>query len=47
VDFTKYPVFHEVEFHEAKMESGDCLFIPFKWYETHQVAGKATVTSQF
>lgn len=32
VDFTKYPIFHEVEFHEAKMESGDCLFIPFKWY---------------
>ncbi|XP_028412670.1 tRNA wybutosine-synthesizing protein 5-like [Dendronephthya gigantea] len=35
VDFTKYPIFHEVEFHEAKMEAGDCLFIPFKWY--HQV----------
>lgn len=35
VDFTKYPIFHEVEFYEAKMETGDCLFIPFKWY--HQV----------
>lgn len=35
VNYTKYPIFRDVEFYEAKMESGDCLFIPFKWY--HQV----------
>ena len=58
VDFTKYPIFHEVEFHEAKMESGDCLFIPFKWYvlsvkqihcsvyEVHRLGWLTSTTSQ-
>lgn len=32
VNFTKYPIFRYVEFYEAKMEHGDCLFIPYKWY---------------
>lgn len=35
VNFTKYPIFHDVEFHQTEMQSGDCLFIPYKWF--HQV----------
>ncbi|XP_033095598.1 jmjC domain-containing protein C-like isoform X2 [Anneissia japonica] len=35
VDFTKYPGLSQVEFHYAEMTSGDCIFIPYKWF--HQV----------
>ncbi|XP_071800632.1 tRNA wybutosine-synthesizing protein 5-like [Asterias amurensis] len=35
VDFEKYPEFKDVEFFEAKMEAGDCIYIPYKWF--HQV----------
>ncbi|XP_038076574.1 tRNA wybutosine-synthesizing protein 5-like isoform X2 [Patiria miniata] len=35
VDFNKYPEFRDVEFFEAKLEAGDCIYIPYKWY--HQV----------
>lgn len=35
VDFTKYPSLREVEYWEAEMEAGDCLYIPFQWF--HQV----------
>ncbi|XP_022082158.1 tRNA wybutosine-synthesizing protein 5-like [Acanthaster planci] len=35
VDFNKYPEFRDIEFFEAKLEAGDCIYIPYKWY--HQV----------
>ncbi|XP_062510635.1 bifunctional peptidase and arginyl-hydroxylase JMJD5-like isoform X2 [Corticium candelabrum] len=35
VDLSKYPGFKDVEFYFARMEAGDCLYIPYKWY--HQV----------
>ena len=31
VDFNQYPEFRDVEFFEAKLEAGDCIFIPYKW----------------
>lgn len=34
VDFEKYPGLAEVEFYNATMQAGDCLFIPQKWYDT-------------
>ena len=36
VDFEKYPGLAEVEFYNATMQAGDCLFIPQKWYDTTQ-----------
>eukprot|EP00794_Sanderia_malayensis_P009650 gene9650-10638_t len=35
VDLKKYPGFTKAPWWEAKMEAGDCLFIPVSWY--HQV----------
>ncbi|XP_065837981.1 uncharacterized protein [Oscarella lobularis] len=35
VDFVKFPGMMDVEYEYVKMEAGDCLYIPFKWY--HQV----------
>eukprot|EP00794_Sanderia_malayensis_P000341 gene341-974_t len=35
VDFVKYPGMREVEYINATMSEGDCVFIPYKWY--HQV----------
>ncbi|XP_065057677.1 uncharacterized protein LOC135685618 isoform X2 [Rhopilema esculentum] len=35
LDFVKYPGMREVEYINATMEEGDCLFIPYKWF--HQV----------
>eukprot|EP00795_Rhopilema_esculentum_P017207 gene17207-8752_t len=31
VDFVKYPGLREVEYFEANMEEGDCLYIPYQW----------------
>eukprot|EP00112_Aurelia_sp_Birch-Aquarium-sp1_P014591 Seg3163.3 transcript_id=Seg3163.3/GoldUCD/mRNA.D3Y31 product="Lysine-specific demethylase JMJ30" protein_id=Seg3163.3/GoldUCD/D3Y31 len=39
VDFTKYPGLNKVEYWEANMEEGDCLYIPFQWF--HQVTSFA------
>jgi len=35
VDFGKYPGLAKVDYYEAVMEEGDCLYIPFQWF--HQV----------
>jgi len=35
VDFVKYPGMREIEYINATMNEGDCLFIPYKWF--HQV----------
>ncbi|KXJ22797.1 lysine-specific demethylase 8 [Exaiptasia diaphana] len=35
VDFTKYPGLRDVTYYNVTMETGDCLFIPYKWF--HQV----------
>nr|XP_009858838.1 uncharacterized protein LOC100182837 [Ciona intestinalis] len=35
VDFVKYPWLADTRYGIAKMEAGDCLFIPYKWH--HQV----------
>eukprot|EP00794_Sanderia_malayensis_P000548 gene548-1205_t len=35
VDYTKYPGLSKVDFVEANMEQGDCLYIPYQWF--HQV----------
>lgn len=43
VDLKKYPNFSKVPWWEAKMEAGDCLFIPYKWI--HQVRSSADETS--
>jgi len=33
VDFAKYPQLANVRYGVVHMEAGDCLFIPYKWYE--------------
>ncbi|XP_038055200.1 lysine-specific demethylase 8-like [Patiria miniata] len=35
VDLNKFPGMRNLEFHEAKMQAGDCIYLPFKWI--HQV----------
>ncbi|XP_038054912.1 lysine-specific demethylase 8-like [Patiria miniata] len=35
VDLNKFPELRNLEFHEAKMQAGDCIYLPFKWI--HQV----------
>ncbi|XP_062516710.1 bifunctional peptidase and arginyl-hydroxylase JMJD5-like [Corticium candelabrum] len=35
VDMKKYPGLGEVPWYSAKVEAGDCLFIPYKWF--HQI----------
>ncbi|XP_038055078.1 bifunctional peptidase and arginyl-hydroxylase JMJD5-like [Patiria miniata] len=35
VDLNKFPGLRNLEFHEAKMQAGDCIYLPFKWI--HQV----------
>ncbi|ESO92271.1 hypothetical protein LOTGIDRAFT_162923 [Lottia gigantea] len=35
MDYVKYPGLAEVEYIHAHLESGDCLYIPYKWI--HQV----------
>ncbi|XP_065837982.1 tRNA wybutosine-synthesizing protein 5-like isoform X2 [Oscarella lobularis] len=32
VDFNQFPEFSEIEYHVAKIESGDCFFMPLKWF---------------
>ena len=33
MDFTKYPGLAKVDYYEAIMEEGDCLYIPYQWYD--------------
>jgi len=44
VNFTKFPALREVEYIHCKMEEGDCLFIPWRWY--HQVNSVANEDNQ-
>ncbi|XP_057307758.1 uncharacterized protein LOC130645700 [Hydractinia symbiolongicarpus] len=44
VNFTKFPGMREVEYVHCKMEEGDCLFIPFRWF--HQVNSAANENKQ-
>lgn len=38
VDMYKFPKFRNLPWYEVKMQKGDCIFIPFKWY--HHVDSK-------
>ena len=33
----KYPGLKDVEYHYAKMEPGDCLYIPYLWYILYNI----------
>jgi hypothetical protein len=39
MDLERYPQWAELEWHDAQMEEGDCLYIPTSWYIkcTHKV----------